>query len=138
MVRPFPDFLEARLNSGNSTKRFEVANFGVAGFSLVQQLAMLEDRALQFQPDAVFITDSPRADFPIQSAFAEFYCCRTYNPLSGTADAVVRATGVYSVANKGLPISIRNSAKHLWSCRCKNEDAMGRKQIDDCATSTKT
>jgi len=99
----FPDFLEARLNSGNSTTLFEVLNFGVAGFSLVQQLAMLEDRALQFQPDAVFITDSPRADFPIQGHLLNFIAAGHTIPYP-ELDALVRTTGVYSVANKGLPI----------------------------------
>ena len=58
-----PDLLEERLNQGRDSLggwRFEVLNFGVAGHSLVQQLAMLDDRVTQFAPDVVLITDSER------------------------------------------------------------------------------
>ena len=60
----FADFLEERLNRSAAPEtniRYEVLNFGVAGYSLLQQLAMLEERAVMFQPDAVFITNSPGA-----------------------------------------------------------------------------
>ncbi len=37
-------------------QRFEILNFGVDGYSLPQQLAMLEDRVLKFSPDIVIVT----------------------------------------------------------------------------------
>ncbi len=67
----FADYLEERLNQSAgaaSPVRYEVLNFGVAGYSMLEQLAMLEDRVFAFQPDAVFVTDSPRAAGPIVDA----------------------------------------------------------------------
>jgi D-alanyl-lipoteichoic acid acyltransferase DltB (MBOAT superfamily) len=37
-------------------QRVEILNFGVDGYSLVQQLAILEDRVLSFSPDVVIVT----------------------------------------------------------------------------------
>jgi len=99
----FPDFLEARLNNANPSTRFEVLNFGVAGFSIVQQLAMLEDRALKFEPDAIFITDSPRSDFPIKGHLLNFIATGHKIPYP-ELDALLRPTGVNSLSNDGLPI----------------------------------
>ena len=41
--------------------RYEVLNFGVAGYSLLQQLRMLDDRVCKFHPDVVVLTDGRRA-----------------------------------------------------------------------------
>jgi hypothetical protein len=40
-------------------KRVEILNFGVNGYALPQQLALLEDRVLRFKPDVVLLTESP-------------------------------------------------------------------------------
>jgi hypothetical protein len=49
--------LERRLNDAASGgARYEILNFGVATQSLLQQLAMLETRALDFRPDVVILT----------------------------------------------------------------------------------
>jgi hypothetical protein len=54
-------FLEDRLNgAGSEARSFEVLNFGVGGYSIVQQMALLEDRVFTFQPDVVIITLPPR------------------------------------------------------------------------------
>jgi hypothetical protein len=54
----FDALLEERLNRepprGNT--KYEVLNFGVLAYSLLQQMAMLEDRVFAFQPDLVVIT----------------------------------------------------------------------------------
>jgi len=47
--------LEALLNAAGE-RRYEVLNFGVGGYSIVQQVAMLENRVLDFQPDVVILT----------------------------------------------------------------------------------
>jgi D-alanyl-lipoteichoic acid acyltransferase DltB (MBOAT superfamily) len=55
----FEALVEERLNSEQLHPRFqnvEILNFGVDGYSLVQQLAMLENRVLDFSPDVVIIT----------------------------------------------------------------------------------
>lgn len=58
----FESMLEERLNSetANGT-RYEVLNFGVGSYSLLQQSAMLTDRVWAFNPDAVVITMTNRA-----------------------------------------------------------------------------
>jgi D-alanyl-lipoteichoic acid acyltransferase DltB (MBOAT superfamily) len=54
----FEHLVEERLNhrpAGTATQKVEILNFAVDGFTLPQQLAMLEDRVLQFQPDMVIV-----------------------------------------------------------------------------------
>jgi hypothetical protein len=56
----FEAVLEARLNrdlSSEGGRRFEILNFGVDGYALLQQLAILEDRVLEFSPDMVVVTN---------------------------------------------------------------------------------
>ncbi|HZP82517.1 MAG TPA: hypothetical protein VFB21_12835 [Chthonomonadaceae bacterium] len=53
----FESLLEARLNKendGSKYARYEILNFAMDGFISLQELMMLEKRALDFQPDAVF------------------------------------------------------------------------------------
>jgi hypothetical protein len=54
----FDAFLEERLNqeAGGAGRRYEVLNFGIPAFTLLQQLALLEDRVFAFQPNLVVIT----------------------------------------------------------------------------------
>ena len=55
----FEAIVEERLNRELRHPRFqgvEILNFGVDGYSLVQQLAMLENRVLDFSPDVVIVT----------------------------------------------------------------------------------
>lgn len=49
----FDSVLEARLNSSGFS--FEVLNFGIPSFSVLQELATLEKRALSFSPSALFL-----------------------------------------------------------------------------------
>lgn len=54
----FESLVEQRLNeelAGTARRKFEILNFAVDGFTLPQQLAMLEDRVLQFAPDMVIV-----------------------------------------------------------------------------------
>ena len=100
----FAELLERRLNraDGESAIRYEVLNFGVAGYSLVQQLAMLEERALAFRPDAVFITDSPHLKATIVPHLLSVAAARAAVPYP-ELDAVVRQTGVRALADDGVP-----------------------------------
>lgn len=116
----FCDFLEERLNHSNqgSNVRFEVLNFGVAGFSLVQQLAMLEDRALMFKPDAVFITENPHSKPPIVGHLLGFLYARRSIPYSGL-ETLVRQTGATALANDGFPVPYETSRALLGSVGIK-------------------
>jgi alginate O-acetyltransferase complex protein AlgI len=106
----FTHFLEERLNRPTEPEtniRYEVINFGVADYSLLQQLAMLEQRAVRFQPDAVFITDGSGTTEPVirdllavfQSGFAIPY---------PELDALIRRMGVTALANPGFPVPFEN------------------------------
>ncbi len=54
----FDWILEDRLEQsfgGTAYDHFEILNFGVAGYSALQELTILEDKALAFEPNAVFL-----------------------------------------------------------------------------------
>jgi hypothetical protein len=50
----FEAVLEDRLNAGGRDARFEILNFGLAGFSPLQELFVFERQALEFEPGALF------------------------------------------------------------------------------------
>lgn len=55
----FESLVEERLNRERANgryRRFEILNFAVDGYSLPQQLALLEDRVFKFSPDIVIAT----------------------------------------------------------------------------------
>ena len=106
----FADFLEERLNRParpETNIRYEVINFGVAGYSLLQQLAMLEERAVRFQPDAVFITDSDGLKEPVIAHLLNVIQSRVAIPYP-ELDALIRRTGVTALANPGFPVPFEN------------------------------
>ena len=63
----FEALVEARLNQeqgGGVFQRYEILNFGVAAYTVLQQAAMLRQRALNFQPNMVIMTFHPASDPP--------------------------------------------------------------------------
>lgn len=55
----FEWLLEERLNrenDGEAYARYEILNFGVRGYSPLQELLLLETKVLSFEPDAIFYT----------------------------------------------------------------------------------
>jgi D-alanyl-lipoteichoic acid acyltransferase DltB (MBOAT superfamily) len=59
----FEALVEERLNRDLRHDRYrnvEILNFGVDGYSLAQQVAILEDRVLSFSPDVVIVTHYQR------------------------------------------------------------------------------
>jgi len=106
----FSDFLEQRLNESAgpaSPLRYEVLNFGAAGYTLFQQLAMLEDRVFDFQPDVVFITDSPRALEPM----VEQLCGQIYRHVEipyPTLAALLRESGVMALGGTGAAVPFQS------------------------------
>jgi len=117
----FADFLEERLNGSGSPgarARYEVLNFGVAGFSLLQQLAMLQDRALRFEPDAVFITDSPRQEGPVVGHLLDVVSSRVPIPFPGLT-GLVRETGVDALAKDGVAVPFQSARALLGAVGMK-------------------
>ncbi len=58
----FETLVEARLNEEHTTgevEKYEILNFGVAGYSVLQHLALLEEKVLSFSPDAVLVIGHP-------------------------------------------------------------------------------
>jgi hypothetical protein len=113
----FADFLEERLNqsvSPGANVRYEVLNFGVAHFSLLQQLMMLEERATVFEPDAVFITVDPYAERRVVEHLLDVVARRIDVPFP-SLDALVRETGVSALADDGFPVPFANVRELLRS-----------------------
>ncbi len=124
----FADFLEERLNqsaSPGANVRYEVLNFGVAGFSLVQQLAMLEERAIMFQPDAVFITDSPRGNPVTASHLLKVVAARIPIPFP-RLDQLVRETGVHARRAGRRPRPVRERSRRGRGRGSEDADAVAR------------
>ena len=62
---PFEAVLEQHLNAETQASgyaAYEVLNFSVPGYSPLQQLALLEAKALEFEPDAVMLVANTRED----------------------------------------------------------------------------
>src|SRR5438093_10970831 len=99
------NLLETRLNASPDLTgtRYECLNFGVAAYSLTKQLALLQDRVLSFQPDAVFVTDSPLLSEPVVQHLADVVARRYDIPFPALADAVAE-TGVTSLGKDGVPV----------------------------------
>jgi hypothetical protein len=61
----FEALLETRLNDenrGGPYDHYDVLNFGVAGYSLTQELAAFEERVLTFAPDTIFVVAHEREE----------------------------------------------------------------------------
>jgi hypothetical protein len=107
----FAAFLEALLNADLASwggaeqpvHRYEVLNFGVAGYSLLDQLALLEEGALAFQPDAVFITDSPGLRLSVVDHLLGALSRRVDIPYP-ELEELIRPTGVLALSEEGIPV----------------------------------
>jgi hypothetical protein len=61
----FEPLLEDRLNqenAGNPYARYEILNFAVPGYSAIQNLLVLEQKALPFRPNAIFVMAHQREE----------------------------------------------------------------------------
>jgi hypothetical protein len=78
----FAQRLEDNLNQRTKgTLRFEVLNFGVPGFSTFQEVALFEDRGLDFDPDAVLV-------YFVQNDFGMPFFIRDINGSGGMLSSV--------------------------------------------------
>src|SRR5207253_10297446 len=91
-----------RPGNGKGAIRYEVLNFGVAAYALTQQLAMLEDRVLKFEPDAVFFTDSPRLAAPTVGHMLDAVARQRSIPFPRLQE-LMQETGVAALGRDGVP-----------------------------------
>ena len=96
--------LEDRLNATlGDGRRYEVLNFAVADQSLTEQLVMLQERALLFQPDAVFIADALGFRRPIITQILTAIRRRAPIPYP-ELEAILAKTGALAYGNPGYPV----------------------------------
>ncbi len=107
----FADFLEERLNQSTApgaSRRYEVLNFGLAGCSLVEQLAILEERTWAFEPDAVFVTDSPGLIEPVIGHMIHVILSRADVPYP-ELEALVRGMDINALEAPGFPMPFESA-----------------------------
>ena len=104
------DRLNRELKHPAGYQRVEILNFGVDGYSLPQQLAMLEDRVLAFSPDLVIATHYHR-----NRDMTERYLAKI---VWGGVDVAVRAGSATCWTRAGLSPIDRGTV-----CRCRSRPA---------------
>jgi D-alanyl-lipoteichoic acid acyltransferase DltB (MBOAT superfamily) len=132
----FEAVLEEHLNGhrGSEEIRYEVLNFGVGGYSLLQQLAMLDDRVLDFEPDAVILTSSPNIGQPVVSHLRWVLEARPEIPYE-ELESILETAGAMEYGAEGLPIpsrAVRDGLTSIgidtrapwWETRTQLQDAM--------------
>lgn len=101
---PFEALLEARLNeSAGRAGAWEVMNFGVGGYSLLQELTLLDQRVLVFRPDVVLIANSPIVDQPISTHLRQVFARGAQIPYEELR-AILADAGVPEYASRGFPV----------------------------------
>ncbi|MEO7772666.1 MAG: hypothetical protein ABIX19_16700 [Gemmatimonadaceae bacterium] len=96
--------LERTLNAGQANDRtVEVMNFGIAAYSLLHQVRMLDDRVYRFAPDVVVLTDGRAPNGPIVSHVTKALFDGTIGTYPELA-AIVKRAGVEDFPGKGIPV----------------------------------
>jgi hypothetical protein len=100
----FEGLVEERLNRelGRDGRRFEILNFAVDGFTLPQQLALLEDRVFDFDPDLVLITQYEHGQ-----TMTERYLLKVVGediPVEEGLQALLERAGLGRADHSGLPV----------------------------------
>ncbi len=101
----FESLLEQRLNKerGAATRRtYEILNFGVDGFALPQELAMLEDRVPQFAPDMVIVTHYHRGRLMTERYLAKIAWRGI--PVSDDLRAIMARAGIDRLEHGSVPV----------------------------------
>jgi D-alanyl-lipoteichoic acid acyltransferase DltB (MBOAT superfamily) len=112
----FEYLVEQRLNSEFATaeRQFEILNFAVDGFTLPQQLAMLEERVLQFTPDMVIVNHYHRGRMMTERYLGKITWKEI--PIEEDLRALLARAGIDQVDRGTVPIPTefgRTLARHL-------------------------
>ncbi|MEP6619271.1 MAG: hypothetical protein ABJE47_08150 [bacterium] len=98
-------YLEPRMNEQQGgSPRYETLNFGVAAYSLLHQMRILDDRAYKFNPDVVLLTDSRTPARPIVQHLIRALEDGTLGTYPGL-DSIVKRAGVHDYPGKGVAIA---------------------------------
>ncbi len=103
---PFEQVVEDKLNAqaaGGRWQRYEILNFGVDGYTLPQQLAMLEDRVWKFSPDVVIVTQYHRSRTMTERYILKVLTKRADIPPGEFSEMLTRA-GLLPFPDGNLPI----------------------------------
>ena len=102
----FEQLVEDKLNAQaprGAVQRYEILNFGVDGFTLPQELAMLEDRVLRFSPDVIIVTQYHRSRTMTERYLSKILGKGIEIPPGGLNDLLTRA-GMLPVERGNIPI----------------------------------
>lgn len=69
----YPKILEGKLNSNPQNKKFEVLNFGVNGYGTLQEIEVLKEKALRFNPDMIIIGYVLNDPLPVSEFHKNFF-----------------------------------------------------------------
>jgi D-alanyl-lipoteichoic acid acyltransferase DltB (MBOAT superfamily) len=92
----FEALLEERLNRegpGAPDRRYEVLNFAGPNYSILQEMAMLDERAFAFEPDIVVVTAYTRLNDPLTTHLSRMVERGISIPYPGL-DSILRRAGV--------------------------------------------
>jgi len=90
----FEWLLEDRLNeerAGSPYTSYEILNFAVPGYSAIQNLIVMEQKALDFQPNAVFFMAHQREEEAVVKYFADRLSVRADLPYADLMEIALRA-----------------------------------------------
>jgi D-alanyl-lipoteichoic acid acyltransferase DltB (MBOAT superfamily) len=90
----FEWLLEERLNREYASSRYakyEILNFGVPSYSALQDLIVLEQKALSFQPNALFFMSHQREEVSVVAYLAERISAGADLPYPGLVEVISRA-----------------------------------------------
>jgi D-alanyl-lipoteichoic acid acyltransferase DltB (MBOAT superfamily) len=128
----FEALLEERLNqmaAAGQNPAVEILNFAVDGHVLPQQLALLEERVLAFQPDIVIVCDNDRARYTTESFLLSVVTGGASVPYP-EVQALLEQAGLVSSGATGLPVpfeSLRRVAGRLgWETRMPWSESVAR------------
>ena len=100
----FESILEDRLNrqaSSDRSTRIELMNFGVGFYNPLQDLIVLEGKAVRFQPDAIFVVGHTSDPFELVHHFSERLSAKVEPPYDFLRDTL-KSAGVAQDPKTGI------------------------------------
>jgi D-alanyl-lipoteichoic acid acyltransferase DltB (MBOAT superfamily) len=108
--------LEDRLNRENDhklVKQYEILNFAMATHTPIQRLAMLEQKALSFQPDVLFYIGHPSDGLKANNRLAELVMSGTTIPYDYLREVVEKAGVRADMPTRELRARLRSYSNEI-------------------------